>query len=140
MRRWQASIERPRRQACRPGFITTEVLIAIGLTAVLALLITAAVLQYSAARRENDTRHMLRLAAATELARIRAGLTNPASFDSDSPTAQSDETQIAVTTTPGEGLWQGLTRVRVVASQMVLGARRIEVELVAYVATGGNSP
>jgi hypothetical protein len=140
MRRWQVSTE-PSRRPRPPGFISTEVLIAIGVTAVLTLLMSVAILQYTAARRENDTRRILRLAAATEVARIRAGVTAISASSPDStPTTQPDGTQIAVTTMPGEGLWQGLTRVRVVASQMVLGARRIEVESIAYVAVGGNTP
>lgn len=140
MERWRPSTELHRRRLRWPSFITTEVLIAIGLTIALAFLMSVVTLQYAAARRENDARRMLRLAAATELARIRAGGTDFAAADAYTPPAtQPDGTQIAATTMPGERLWTGLTRVQVVAGRTVLG-RRIEVTLVAYVAEGGNSP
>ena len=122
------------------SFLTLEVLASIGLTTTLAVLMLTAVLQYAAARRENDTRQLLRLAIGAELERMRAGLSPIADFDRTLPTSQPAPVHIVATTTPGEGAWRGLTRVRIVASQNLSDRRKIEVELGAYVAPEGAGP
>ena len=120
--------------------MTTEVLVSIGLTTALAALMLVAVLQYASVRRDNDTRRLLRLAAAAELERMRAGLSPIASSERTLPTSQPAAPRLVVTTAPGEGAWRGLTRVRIVASQNLNDRRKIEVELAAYLAPGGPPP
>ena len=131
----------PRSERRQPrSFLTTEVLVSIGLTTALAVLMLVAVLQYAGARRDNDTRRLLRLAVATELERMRAGLSPVADFDRTLATSQPAAVRIVATTTPGEGAWRGLTQVRIVASQNLSDRRKIQVELGAYVAPGGAAP
>lgn len=123
------------------SFLVVEVLAALGLTLVLVVLFAVATQQYAAARRENDTRRLLRLAAEVELERVRAGLSRaPSGADSRPSTWQPGQIVVTTTTTPGQDIWRGLTRVRVVASKRASARRVIEVELVAYVATGETQP
>ena len=131
----------PRRTRRRlRSFLTTEVLVSIGLTTALAVLVLVAVLQYAGARRDNDTRRLLRLAVATELERMRAGLSPITDFDRTVPTSQPAPVRIMATTTPGEGPWRGLTRVRMVARQNLSDKHEIVVELATYLAPGGAAP
>jgi hypothetical protein len=122
------------------SFLTLEVIASIGLTTALAIMMLVAVLQYAAARRENDTRQLLRLTIGDELAHMRAGLSPVADFDRTLPTSQPAPVHLVATTSPGAGLWHGLTMVRIVASQNLSDKRKIEVELAAYVAPGGAAP
>ncbi len=116
--------------ARRRGFLAVEAIAAIGLTVALAGLLTLAVANYGATRRETDTRRLLRLTAATELTRMQAGLTP---LENAAAQERPDGTRLTITTTPGSGTWSGLMRVRVVASKVVSGTRRIEVEVSGYV-------
>jgi hypothetical protein len=130
----------PRRTRRPRSFLTTEVLMSIGLTTALAVLLLVAVLQYAGARRDNDTRRLLRLAAFAELERMRAGLSPVADFERIVPTSQPAAVRMVATTTPGEGVWRGLIQVRIVASQNLTDEREIQVELGAYLAPGGAAP
>jgi type II secretory pathway pseudopilin PulG len=132
-----SGLQTRRRRRRRCGFLSLEVLASIGLTVVLATLFASAVLQYAAARRETDTRRLLQLAAAAELDRIRAGL-RPIPFGetSQSPASQPGEVRIWSTAVEGKSEWQGLTRVRVVASKRINSRRTIQVELVTFVDRG----
>ncbi len=123
------------RAPLQPGFIHLEVLASLGLTIILAALFAVATLQYAAARRENDTRRLLQLAAMAELDRIRAGIHPvPIGEPERGPASQPGEIVIRTTTTAGAGAWRGLTCVRVVASKHMAGVRTMEVELTAFVA------
>jgi type II secretory pathway pseudopilin PulG len=125
----------------RLAMIQLEVIASLGLTIVLAALITVSVVQYARVRRETDTRRLLQLAAAAEIDRIRAGVHPLPSGAPGSPSLAENPGEIVVraTATPGTGLWQGLTRVRVVASKRMSGSRTMVVELAAFVPGGGPS-
>jgi hypothetical protein len=116
------------------AFLATEAVMAIGLTVALAGLFAAATVHYATARREADTRRLLRLAAAGELERLRAGLPRAAALADAPPSSAPGGIALTTTVQPGEGVWRGLTRVRVVARKQMSGERRIEVEVVGYVA------
>jgi hypothetical protein len=122
--------------------VLTEVLLAIGLTIGLAALLATASVQYGSARREADARRLLRLAAAAELDRVRAGLVrvDPSSGAARPPTARPDGTTITISAAPADGAWRGLTLVRVTARKEVSNNRTIEVVVAAYLATPETSP
>jgi hypothetical protein len=117
------------------AFIHTEVLASIGLTIILAGVLSVGILHYAAVRRENDVRRTLQLMAAAELDCIRAGIRPvPQGQPDHSPISQPGIVVVTATAAPGNGPWAGLTHVRVVASQRVSSARVIAVELAAFVA------
>lgn len=120
----------PRRRA----LAYLEPLASIGLTVALAVLFSAAVVQYAGLRRQTDARRECVLAATAELDLIRAGRRDlPGVGESDSLESSAGAVTIRVTAEPGGGAWQGFTRVRVIAARQVGAARRVSVELAAYV-------
>lgn len=129
-----------RRKRPRRGFLVTELVIGIALTIVLLAVFAASTLHYAAARKQNDVRRTLRMAAAAELERIRAGIVEivPGEVTGTSA-ATPGEIGLVTTTTTGQGDWSGLTRVQVVASKRMVGGRLLKVALVTYVA-GGAAP
>jgi hypothetical protein len=136
--------------ARRHGYVLAETTVAIGVTIVIAVLFSAAVVQYARARRDGDTRRILRLAAATELERVRAGLPGLASrpavpaqagrVNPQGAAAGPGEIGLETTVQPGEGPWAGMQQVRVVASRQMPGGRVLRVELAAYVADAEVRP
>jgi len=124
------------------AFVLTEVVLAVGLTIGLAALLATAGVQYGSARREADARRLLRLAAAAELDRVRAGLArvDPGSGADQPPTTRPDGVVLTTSATPGAGAWNGLTLVRVTARKEVSNARKLEVVVAAYLATPETSP
>jgi hypothetical protein len=120
--------------SCRPprrfrGFISLEMLVAITLLILLVGLFARVTTQYAALRREIDTRRMLRLAAAAELDRLRAGLETTAP---DQPDDAPCPITICTARTPGRDAWAGLTRVCVTASRRLSPQRLVTVEVSAY--------
>lgn len=119
----------------RRGLVYLEPLASIGLTAVLAVLFSTALVQYAKLRRETDARRECALAAAAELDLIRAGLRDlPGVGANDSVESSAGAVAIRVTAEPGEGPWQGFTRVHVDARRQVAASRDVSVELITYVA------
>lgn len=133
--------ENPHRARLQRGFLVTELVIAIALTVVLLAAFAASTVHYAAARRQNDTRRTLRMAAAAELERVRAGITEIVLGEATgTPAAVPGEIGLVTTATPGEGDWAGLTRVEVVASKRMAGEKLLKVTLITYVAQGGSAP
>lgn len=118
----------------RCGLAYLEPLASIGLTVALAMLFSAAVVQYAGLRRHTDARRECVLAATAELDLIRAGRRDlPGVGVSDSAESSAGAVTIRVTAEPGVGPWQGLTRVCVVAARQVNAERCVSVELATYV-------
>jgi len=123
----------------RRASVEFEVIASLALAITLAIVFVVAVLQYAQVRRETDTRRLLELAAAAELDCIRAGLHPlPAEDAGPPPPPVPGRVVVHATASPGTGVWQGLTQVRVTARQPISARRTITVELAAYVATGGT--
>jgi type II secretory pathway pseudopilin PulG len=125
---------RAKRTVAAHGFLLLEAIISTGLMIVLVAVFAAATVQYAAVRRENDTRRLLRLAAAAELDLIRAGLHPIPDAQPQQAPSQPGEIAIRVSATDGDGVWRGLTCVRVTASKPMAGGRTLAVELVTYIA------
>ena len=123
----------------RRAFLTLELVVAVAITVIVATLLTVAVVQYVAARREHDTRRLLRAVAETELARMRAGVLSVAPSVQELATSRPAAVHVTTSTVPGVGLWHGLTRVHIVASTSVSN-REIKVELGGYVAAEEGVP
>lgn len=118
-----------------------DVILAVGLTMVLFVAVAAAYRQIANAQRQYDLRAKLRLAAEGELLRLRAsGLV----LDEDTPTSQStrrtdDDVVLETSTRPGDGVWNGLTHVTVVARKRIPGGWT-QLELTAYVPRSEAQP
>jgi hypothetical protein len=120
------------------GLVHLEVIFSIGLTLTLLALFAAALLSYAAARKENDLRRTLQLAASAELDRVRAGLRPLPALDTQPQLAtEPGQTLVSLGATAGTGTWAGLTHVRVLASKYVGAERVVRVELQTYIPSGG---
>ena len=67
-------VRRPASRSRRRSSLALELIVALGLTAALAGMLVAATSEYAAVRREYDLRRVLRVVAAAELDRVRAGI------------------------------------------------------------------
>lgn len=125
--------QRPHRNS-RRAFMLLESLISIGLTLVLIALLAGVIQQYANVRHELDERRILRAAAETELARVRAGIRTLGDGGHESPPAtQPADITIRVESEPGRDAWAGLTLVRVEASRAMTPQRRLSVRVAGYV-------
>ena len=113
------------------AFLILDVVAAAALAVVMIVLFSMATGQLVAAQRDCDARQRLRLAAETELSRLRAGIVALPSQEAITTTRVVGPITIETTIRPGSGSWSGLTHVAVVARRQVQGywAR---VELSAY--------
>jgi hypothetical protein len=130
-----------RKRSTRCGFLSMDVVLAVGLTMILFVAVAAAYRQFANAQRQYDLRTELRLAAEAELLRLRASGPNSGE---DTPIAQSTRRTVSgvvleTSTRPGEGIWSGLTQVTVVARKRVPGGWT-QLELTAYVALLETQP
>lgn len=110
----------------RRGFMTLDLLAAVGLMLVVFILFMTATHHYAAARRETDARRMLLLVADAELNRLRAGADDSA--QPFRPAGVSVETA----TRPGQQAWQGLTLVTVTARTQILGGKWVSHSVAGY--------
>ena len=116
------------------GFLSLDVALSIGLTALLAVAFAAAFGQCTRAQRLANTEMELRLAAETELLCLRAIGSEPTQSESGPQTTTRTLNDIVLETTmrPGDGVWSGLTYVSVVARKR-LDASWVHVALFAYI-------
>jgi len=116
------------------GFLSLDVALSIGLTALLAVAFAAAFRQCASAERLADRERELRVAAETELLHLRAaGLElAPGEPSRQTTTRTPDGVVLETTMRPGAGVWSGLTRVAVVARGRFETAW-LRVELAAYI-------
>lgn len=113
----------------RRGFLLVDLVAAVALTLALLLVLSLAARYYSAARDIADGARVLRLAAAEELARLRAGLPpRPACEVPGWPHA----VQLELVRSPGTGDWTGFTLVTVRASRTPPRGRPQVAALRAY--------
>jgi hypothetical protein len=127
---------RPRRR----GFFGFELVIALTLTLLLAGTVTAIVLQYRVSRHESEVRRALRLAAAEQLARARAGLIDPRAAATGSQPPPTRDPTVTLTAEAGVGDWAGLWRITATAQQQVGQQRVVTVELATYTPLPEASP
>lgn len=116
------------------AFLILDVVAAAALAVAMIVLFSMATGQLVAVQRDSDARQRLRLAAETELSRLRAGIVALPSQEAVTTTRVVGPITIETTIRPGSGSWSGLTHVAVVARRQVQGywAR---VELCAYLPT-----
>lgn len=126
------------------AYVTFDLLAAIGLTALMVLMFSKVMVQFSQAHEEADVRRMLRLAAELQLNRIRAGVDADRAETADQ--AQSDAAATAdrlgavrvhTNLTPGRDEWIGFDLARTTAEKALHG-RIVRVELLSYVPAEGR--
>jgi hypothetical protein len=122
----------PQTDRNRRSFLTLDVIAAVGLTLLLLVVFTAAYWQFANVRHERDAREALRLAAETELLRLRAAGPDALNAARQSQPVHHSVGGIALRTIvePAEVPWTGMTRVTVIASKLV-SARSVQFELSA---------
>lgn len=125
---------------CGRSFLVAEVVLSAGLTLALMLLTTTAMVQHANARRENDTRRLLRAAIEEHMARVRAGLLELAERPTTQEPLPPGEVAVSAAASPGDGLWEGFRLVTITARKQVTHDRCVIVELSGYVDKGGRAP
>lgn len=125
--------------ARQPGFLTLDVIAAIGIVTVMAALFSLGVHAYSRSRHETDARRAAQAAAELELHRLRAGLATAVS-DGENVRQIAADLELQTTLAPGRGPWRGFDRVTVVARKRSKRGHWARVELSAYLPRQEPSP
>jgi len=110
------------------GIVWLELTGTVVLVLGLLVIFTMAVNTLAEARRDSDARCRLRLAAESELSRVRVGSAIVAERMSD-----DGRVELRTDATAGTGEWEGFTLVTVTARMQTWNARWAEVRLAAYV-------
>ena len=121
---------RMRRHDCR-GVLATEVVVSIALMFLIAGLTASALMDHHHARDEAFYRRAASWAAAGQLQRYQAG----ALIDS-LPPAEMVGRAITLETRvhPGQGQWEGLDRVEIIATATLPSSKRVAETIRGYVA------
>jgi hypothetical protein len=123
----------------RRSFLTLDVIGAISIVTIMAMLFALGVRQYSRARHETDTRRAARAAAELELHRLWAGLAELPTGPKETRRVSSD-LELQTTVAPGTGVWRGFDRVTVVARRRSKHGHWARVELSAYLPNWEQRP
>lgn len=121
---------------CGRALVLIEALAAVGLIVVIVATITIALQEYSKLRQQQEVRRELRLAAETELNRLRIGGALAAPQVSAAPPGFAVE--LATTRTTGAGDWAGFERVTVIAARKLNATTTLRAELSTYLPAGGG--
>ena len=116
----------------RRSFLTIDLIMAIGIVAIMATLFSLGVREYARARHETDARRVALAAAELELHRLRAGLATVGG-ETDGFRSVSADLELQTTLTPGQGPWRDFDHITVVARQRSKHGHWARVELSAYV-------
>jgi len=119
----------------RHGWTLIELIVAIGLIAMIAGLATDVLFEYRQSRNEVLKREMLVWAASAQWERIVAGA--PADLPPPEgllPEGVSLQTQ----SRPGEGRWTGLTQVTVTATTRAWGGKELREQVSGFIPAGGR--
>jgi hypothetical protein len=123
------------RRACpaphRRSFLAIDVIGAISIVTIMAMLFSLGVRQYSRARHETEARRAARAAAELELHRFWAGLATLPTGRAEARRV-SDDLEVQTAVRPGTGAWRGFDRVTVVARQRSRHGHWARAELSAY--------
>ncbi len=119
------------------GFLSAEIVAALGLTVILLTLTAVSTLQYVKARHEADLRRTLRLTAVAELERLRAGAADLPGPDGRTTEMLPPGTRLTVRSEPGQGAWSDFVCVHVSATRTRAGGRPIAVGVSAYLPARG---
>lgn len=126
----------PGRRTGRGGWTLIELIVAIGLLALIAALAADVVFSYRRSRNEALTRQMLVWAASAQLERIAAG----AAADLPPPEGVLPEgVSFEVKTGAGEGQWTGLTRVTVTAKTVAGKGRELREQVSRFMVMESKS-
>ena len=119
----------------RHGWTLIELIVAIGLIAMIAGLATDVLFEYRQSRNEMLKREMLVWAASAQWERIIAG----APADLPPPEGALPEgVSLQARTQPGEGQWKGLTRVTVTATTTAWGGKELREQVSGFIPAGGK--
>jgi prepilin-type N-terminal cleavage/methylation domain-containing protein len=128
-------MRKTRTDAARHGWTLIELVVAIGLMALLAGLATDVLFEYRQSRNEVLQREALAWAASAQWERIVAG----APADLPPPEGVLPEgVSLHAQTQPGEGQWKGLTRVTVTATATVWRGKELREQVSGFIPTGGK--
>lgn len=113
----------------RKGFLLLESITAIGIIAMMGALLVSFTVPYLKTRNDVLLERTLRLAAQSQLERLRAGVAlNTPPPDGFLPV----DVQLQTTSTPGTDAWAPMTKVTVTATGQGLGSRMQQVTLSGY--------
>ncbi len=128
-------MRKTRTDAARHGWTLIELVVAIGLMALVAGLATDVLFEYRQSRNEVLQREALAWAASAQWERIVAG----APADLPPPEGVLPEgVSLQAQTQPGEGQWKGLTRVTVTATVTIWRGKELREQVSGFVPTGGK--
>ncbi|HOA75654.1 MAG TPA: hypothetical protein PL151_19800 [Phycisphaerae bacterium] len=123
------------RRSCRCGIVVTEVVIGVGVIALVAVLAAQAVFDYQRASASDDCGRAALWAAQAQLLRLHAG----APLDSKPPEGLiCEDIRLTTNQVAGQGPWEGFDLVTVVAEVAGPDGRPVRAQVRGYVSGEGR--